>query len=71
MDLFKVSPESKVIFDFLKLYHTEDGKFYDLVSKHSMRVLGMVSNLVKEASDLPNNYVTGRKKCLSVSFEFN
>ena len=36
-----------------------------------MRVLGMVSNLVKEASDLPNNYVTGRKKCLSVSFEFN
>ena len=68
MDLFKVSPESKVIFDFLKLYHTDDGKFYGLVTKHSLRVLGMVSNLVKEVSDILNNYVNGRKKlCIKKS----
>ena len=66
MDLFKVSPESKMIFDFLKLYHTDDGKFYDLVTKHSLRILGMVSNLVKEVSDVLHDYAICSKKIMFI-----
>ena len=48
MDLFKVSPESKMMFRFLQHYDIENDQFFDLVSKHSLRVLGVVGALVKE-----------------------
>lgn len=52
MDLFKVSPELKMTFAFLQHYNTEDEEFYNLVSKHSLRVLGMVTRLVKEVRNI-------------------
>ena len=48
MGLFKVSPEVKMTFKFLEQYNAEDEKFFELVSKHSLRVLGIVSKLIKE-----------------------
>ena len=48
MDLFKVSPESTQAFAFLKHYTTDNEEFYELLSKHSLRVLGIVSVLIKE-----------------------
>ena len=51
MDLFKVSPESKKIFEFLHNYNPDDDTFYELVEKHSLRVFGMLSKLVKEVTN--------------------
>ena len=48
MDLFKVSPEIKKSFQFLHNYDPDDDTFYELVEKHSLRVFGMLSKLVKE-----------------------
>jgi len=48
MDLFKESPEATNAFVFLKHYSTENEEFYDLLSKHALRVLGIVTLLVKE-----------------------
>ena len=50
MDLFQVSPEAKKIFEFLHNYDPDDDKFYELVTKHSLRVFGMLNKLVKEVS---------------------
>ena len=52
MDLFQVSPEAKKIFEFLHNYDPDDDKFYELVTKHSLRVFGMLNKLVKEVSFL-------------------
>ena len=51
MDLFKVSPEVRMNFAFLQQYHTEDEKFYAVVSKHSLRVFAVIAKLVKEVSN--------------------
>ena len=51
MDLFKVSPESKKIFEFLHNYNPDDDTFYELVEKHSLRVFGMLTKLVKEVAN--------------------
>lgn len=51
MDLFKESPEASNAFVFLKHYSTENEEFYDLLSKHALRVLGIVTLLVKEVID--------------------
>ena len=48
MNLFKVSPETKMTFEFLKHIDTDDEQFYKLVYKHSLRVMGMITTLVKE-----------------------
>ena len=48
MDLFKVSPESSKAFVFLKHYATDNKEYYDMLAKHALRVLGIVSLLVKE-----------------------
>ena len=48
MNLFKVSPETKMTFEFLKHVDTDDEQFYKLVYKHSLRVMGMITTLVKE-----------------------
>ena len=48
MDLFKESPDATNAFGFLKHYSTENEEFYDLLSKHALRVLGIVTLLVKE-----------------------
>ena len=48
MDLFKESPDATNAFVFLKHYSTENEEFYDLLSKHALRVLGIVTLLVKE-----------------------
>ena len=48
MDLFKVSPELKKIFEFLHNYDSDDDEFYELVAKHSLRVFGLLNKLVKE-----------------------
>ena len=48
MELFIVSPEIKHMFANLYNYDPDDDKFYDLVSKHSLRVFGMLNKLVKE-----------------------
>lgn len=50
IDLFKVSPEAKTIFEFLHNYDPDDDKFYELVTKHSLRVFGMLNKLVKEVA---------------------
>ena len=56
MDLFKVSPETKITFDFLRHVDTDDDQFYKLVYKHSLRVMGMITTLVKEVvKDLSDN----------------
>lgn len=47
-DLFTVSPESKMMFQFLPHYDISDDAFSELISKHSLRILGMVTKLVKE-----------------------
>ena len=52
MDLFKESPEASNAFVFLKHYSTENEEFYDLLSKHALRVLGIVTLLVKEVNKL-------------------
>ena len=52
MDLFKESPEASNAFIFLKHYSTENEEFYDLLSKHALRVLGIVTLLVKEVNNL-------------------
>ena len=52
MDLFKESPEASNAFVFLKHYSTENEEFYDLLSKHALRVLGIVTLLVKEVNNL-------------------
>ena len=51
MDLFKESPEASNAFVFLKHYSTVNEEFYDLLSKHALRVLGIVTLLVKEVID--------------------
>ena len=51
MDLFKESPEASNAFVFLKHYSTENEEFYNLLSKHALRVLGIVTLLVKEVID--------------------
>ena len=48
MELFIVSPEIKNMFANLHNYDPDDDKFYELVSKHSLRVFGMLNKLVKE-----------------------
>ena len=48
MDLFKVSPDVKKIFQSLYNYNPNDDSFYELVAKHSLRVFGMLNKLVKE-----------------------
>ena len=48
MDLFKVSPDVKMTFKFLHHVSIEDEEFYKLVYKHSLRVMGMITTLVKE-----------------------
>ena len=52
MDLFKESPEASNAFVFLKHYSTENEEFYDLLSKHALRVLGIITLLVKEVNNL-------------------
>ena len=52
MDLFKESPEASNAFVFLKHYSTENEEFYDLLSKHALRVLGIVTLIVKEVINL-------------------
>ena len=52
MDLFSVSPELKMTFSFLQRVSMEDDKFYSLVSKHALRVLGIINLLVKEVTIL-------------------
>merc|ERR1711894_618313 len=48
MDLFKVSPELRMTFSFFEWYKVDNEKFYKLVTKHSLRIFGMVTKLVKE-----------------------
>ena len=48
MDLFKVSPDLRQTFSFFEYYKIDDEKFYMLVTKHGLRILGMVSQLVKQ-----------------------
>ena len=48
MALFSVSPELKMHFGFLQIYHTDDEKFYELVTKHALRVLAVVGEIVKK-----------------------
>ena len=48
VDLFKVSPDVKKIFQSLYNYNPNDDRFYELVAKHSLRVFGMLNKLVKE-----------------------
>ena len=56
MDLFKVSPETKMTFEFLHYVDIDDEKFYKLVYKHSLRVTGMITTLVNEViKDLSDN----------------
>ena len=47
-DLFKVSPDLRQTFSFFEYYKIDDEKFYILVTKHALRILGMVSQLVKQ-----------------------
>ena len=50
MDFFKISPDTKAAFPFLKHCDIEDAEFYSLVSKHALRVLGVVSSIIKEVT---------------------
>ena len=52
MDLFKISPETIETFRFLRAYHIEDEEFHDLLSKHALRVSGLVSLLIKEVFNI-------------------
>ena len=56
MGLFKVSPELKMTFAFLQQYNIDDEKFYEHVSKHSLRVFGMLTKLVKEVNNIWPKY---------------
>ena len=42
-----MSPELKLHFGFLEVYRTDDDKFYGLVTKHALRVLAVVGEIVK------------------------
>ena len=65
MDLFKVSPELRQTFSFFEYYKIDDEKFYKLVTKHGLRILGMVSQLVKQVcNDLK---CTGERICQLLS----
>ena len=72
MDLFKVSPETKMTFEFLHHVDIDDEKFYNLVYKHSLRVTGMITTLVKEViEDLSDNTTCFYCYCYSFVFYFN
>ena len=55
MDLFKVSPESADAFVFLKHCTSDSEEFYNLLSKHAMRVFGIVYSVVKEVIHVYKN----------------
>ena len=52
MDLFKISPELMMTFEFLQHYDIGDEAFHQLLSKHALRVLTIVTLIVKEVSNI-------------------